>query len=144
MNPSNTTFARLLVLLDPTTPSGDAGAALASSLAGADGAIHLAVASSGPEAWPFAAFGEAEYVSPTHAARRYLDQVSGRIAHTPASVTTIDGIDLTADLAWLVARLGADALVVPAGLAARTLATKRSWGAIPCPVIVAPALPVAA
>lgn len=144
MKPSNTTFTSLVVLLDPTTPAGESGAALASSLVGPGGALHLVVATSGPEAWPFVAFGDSEVVSAAHAARTYLAQVAGRVGHEPMTMTSIDGDDVTGDLSSLVSRVRADAIVVPSAFAARTLATKRRWGAIPCPVIVAPSQPAAA
>ena len=139
-----TRFDNLVVVLDPRAPDGGSSVALASSLVGDEGLLHLAVPVNGPDAWPFVAFAESEGVGINEAARRFLAQVAMRLDRPRVELEAIDGTELVADLALLVAARGADAVVIPSDMAASILATKRSWGAAPFPVVVAPAAPAAA
>lgn len=137
-------FERMVVLLDPSSPDGESGAGLARSLVGRDGHVVLVASMTGPEAWALQAYADAEGVSVKEAASVYLAQVEERLGHGRVTATIVDGGDLAADLSWLAVEADADAVVVPAGMAARTIATKRSWAALPFPMLVTPRRPVAA
>lgn len=144
MYPTHNCFERMVVLLDPSSEDGEAGAGLARSLLGGEGHVVLAVAMSGPEAWALEAYAEAEGVSVRDAASIYLAQVEERLGHGRVTVTVVDGADLAADLSWVAMEANADAVVVPAGMAARTIATKRAWAELPFPLLVTPRRLVAA
>lgn len=137
-------FERLVVLLDPSSPAGESGADLARSLVGHDGHLELAVALTGPEAWPFQAFADSEELPIKEAASIYLEQAAERLGHDRVSTTLVDGADLTADLVSVVEESDAHAVVAPAVMAARAMASKGAWATLPFPVLVVPGSPVAA
>lgn len=138
MQSPNTNFERLVVLVDPSTPDGELGADLAQSLIAPDGRFHVAVALSSTSAWAFEAFADSERVSVNQAVGSYVTRVSDRLGRDRTTATFLSGEDIVFEVSALVQEVGANAVVVPATLAAQVLATKRSWAALPFPVIVAP------
>lgn len=137
-------FDRLLVVLDPSSKDGERGAELASTLIGDDGYLQLAVAMSGPEAWALQAFAESENISTKEAASIYLHQATERLGSSRVATTTLDGADLATELVRAAEAAGAGAVVLPAIVAARVMASKRSWADVPFPIVVVPRPPEAA
>jgi hypothetical protein len=60
------------------------------------------------------------------------------------STTLVDGADLAADFVSVVEESDAHAVVAPAVMAARAMATKGACATLPFPVLVVPRSPVAA
>jgi len=60
------------------------------------------------------------------------------------SKDVLDGSDLAADLIKLGKDTNSQGVVAPALMAARIMASKRSWAMVPFPVVVVPRDPVAA
>lgn len=138
-NATQTRLKRLVVVLDPSSSEGDTTAQVASALVGEEGELQLVVPLSGPEALSLHDYAESEGVSIKEAAGIYLAQVSERLGRHGLTSTLIDGTDLAADLIEAVEQADAQGVVAPAELAARTMATKRRWAALPFPVVVVPA-----
>lgn len=132
-------FERLLVLLDPSSEDGETGAVLASTMVGQAGHVELAVAMNGPETWALKAYAESEEISLKEAAWIYLDQAALRLGGKSVGTTTVEGLDLAPELVQAAEAAGAEALVLPALMAARVMASKQSWAGLALPVVVAPA-----
>ena len=127
-------FDRVVVLLDSSSPTGDAGVGFASSLLGSDGYMTLAVSTSGPEASGLREFATAEEVAISEAADIYLEQVAERLGPYRVNTASLDGADLAGALKAVVQESSADVAVVPASLAARAL----EGGSLSFPILVVP------
>jgi len=139
-----TTFERLLVVLDPSSREGDAGAKLARSLVGLEGHIHLAVALSGPESAALQDYAAAESMTVKDAAEIYLRQTKERLGSQGVTSTLLDGTDLAADLVDAVESSNSGGAVMPEAMVERAQSDRATWGAISFPVLVVPTFRVAA
>ena len=137
-------FERVVVLLDSSSPAGDAGVAFAAALLGADGYMTLAVSLAGPAASGLAEFADAEGVTISEAADIYLEQVAERLGPYRVNTRLMNGADAIADLLAVVEESNSNAAVVPAPLAAQTLATAGAWAGLRFPVLVVPEGPAPA
>jgi len=130
------TASSTLVLLDPSSPDGEAALAIAPRRA----AVTLMVLLDDPSAAPLAEFAEAENVSLSAAANRYLDQVLRRSdADAPMEAVFSAGTDAVGEILALADERGAESVIVPPSLPG--LAGK-SWHRLVAgatvPIVVAP------
>ncbi len=130
--------ATTIVVLDPTSPTGEAGV----DYVGEQGdGITLLLFLDDPSARAIRQFALAENMSVSEASGRYLDQVCARFAsHVDEAVSTVTA-DPVAEILDLVERRRAKTIVVPPtlpGLGGAGL--QRLIAASTVPVVVAPPL----
>ncbi len=129
----------LLVVIDPSSPDGEAGLSQAAAARGRGGRVTLAALLYGPPVAALLEFADSEAVSVADAAAVYLEQVAVRLGGTGVGRTAIDGGDMATDLIAVGRQLGATAIVLPATFAAsRNTAINRLLAESDIPVTVVP------
>ncbi len=119
------TTSSTLVLIDPSSPQGEAGVEALDQL---DEAVVLVMPLYGRRAAALRDFAKSEDIDVATAGNIYLDQVAGRIdtdKHTLTMLPT-DGLDLVADVVAVAKQLPSlRRIIVPASLAATVISLNR-------------------
>ena len=126
-----------LVLLDPSSPDGEAGLLVARD---SEAKVTLMIFIDDPSGAPLAAFADAESVSISHAASRYLDQVIARCASEgPIETVSSSGVDPVDEILEIADETQASSIVIPPS---RPGLSGRSWdrlvSASTVPIVLAP------
>ena len=127
-----------LVLLDPSSPDGEAGLLVARER---DARLTVMIFIDDPSGAPLAAFADAESVSISHAANRYLDQVIARCAPEHIEVVSSSGVDPVDEILEIADETRASSIIIPPS---RPGLGGRSWdrlvAASTVPIVLAPRL----
>ena len=126
-----------LILLDPSSPDGEAGL-----LVDSDANVTVMIFIDGPSGAPLAAFADAESVSISQAANRYLDQVIARCApERLIEAVSSSGVDPVDEILEIAGETGASSIIIPPS---RPGLGGRSWdrlvSASTVPIVLAPRL----
>lgn len=130
---------RLLVLIDPNSPDGEAGLAMAHHTLTTGGSVILATFLSGPSAAPLRHYSHSEEISLIDAATEYLRQVSERLGRGRVSHTMLDGIDFASEVLTTIEQAGATGTVVPVALSRHYARSVRALISLtPVPIAIVP------
>ena len=135
---TNSTTSRTLILIDPTSPAGEAGLDLVGP---DDTAVTLLLTLDGRSAAALREFAVAEDIDVSMAGLIYLDQVVGRLAAKCTDVETISttGTNALHSIFEVVQRRIIDRVIIPASLPGLTTGSLGELvQACPVPVIVVP------
>jgi hypothetical protein len=127
-----------LILLDPSSPDGEAGLRIAQP--GDAAAITLMVLLEDPSSAPLAEFAKAENISMSAAANRYLDQVVGRTeVGVRVDAVFTAGDDAVGEILAVADERGAGSVIVPPSLPGlRGRSWQRLVAGATVPIVVAP------
>ena len=125
-----------LILLDPSSPDGEAGLLVARN---SEARVTVMIFTDDPSGASLAAFADAESVSISHAAGRYLDQVVARCAPEHIEVVSSSGVDPVDEILEIAGETQASSIIIPPS---RPGLGGRSWdrlvAASTVPIVLAP------
>lgn len=136
---------RLLVLVDPNAPDGEAGLAMAHQTHTTGGHLTLAVLLSGPPAAPLRHYSQTEEISLIDAATEYLRQVAERLGAGRIDHAMLEGLDFATEVLSVIEDTGATGVVMPVALSRHYARAVRALIALtPVPIAIVPMSRVAA